>query len=57
MRVVLSPYESRGDLEPMVGSRVGVADLQRGGAVCASPDCAELLGNLGVPLMPIGVWQ
>jgi hypothetical protein len=22
---------------------------------CAPPDCAELLGNVGVPLVPIGV--
>jgi vancomycin aglycone glucosyltransferase len=25
--------------------------------VCAPPDCAELLGNVGVPLVPIGVWR
>jgi hypothetical protein len=25
--------------------------------VCTPPDCAELLGNVGVPLVPIGGWR
>jgi vancomycin aglycone glucosyltransferase len=54
MRVLLSPYGSRGDLEPMVGlavrSRALGAEVRR----CAPPDFAELLARVGAPLVPVG---
>ena len=46
MRVLLSTYGSRGDVEPMVGLGAEVR-------VCAPPDFAELLARVGVPLMPV----
>ena len=46
MRVLLSTYGSRGDVEPMVGLAV---------RVCAPPDFAEPLARVGVPLVATGV--
>ena len=57
MRVVLSTCGSRGDVEPMAGLAVKLPTLGAEVPVCAPPDCAELLGNAGVPLVPIGVWR
>jgi vancomycin aglycone glucosyltransferase len=57
MRVVLLTYESRGDAEPMAGLAVQLRTLGAEVRVCAPPDCAELLGNVGVPLVPIGGWR
>ena len=57
MRVLLSTYGSRGDVEPMAGLAVQLRTLGAQVRVCAPPDCAELLGNVGVPRVPIGVWQ
>jgi vancomycin aglycone glucosyltransferase len=57
MRVVLSTYGSRGDVKPMAGLAVKLPTLGAEARVCAPPDCAELLGNVGVPLVPIGVWR
>jgi vancomycin aglycone glucosyltransferase len=54
MRVFLSTYGSRGDVEPVLGLAL---ELQRQGAevlVCAPPDFAELLAGFGVPMVPIG---
>ena len=53
MRVVLSTYWSRGDLEPVAGLAVKLPTLRRGG-IGAPPDCAE---HVGVPLVPIEVWR
>jgi hypothetical protein len=57
MRVVLSTYGSRGDVEPMAGLAVQLRTLGAEVRVCAPPDCAELLARVGVPLVPIGVWR
>ena len=57
MRVLLSTYGSRGDVEPMAGLAVQSRALGAEGRVCAPPDCAELLTRVGVPLAPIGVSQ
>jgi vancomycin aglycone glucosyltransferase len=58
MRVVLSTYGSRGDVEPMAGFAVQLRTVGAEVRVRAPPDCAELLGNVGVPLLvPIGVWR
>jgi vancomycin aglycone glucosyltransferase len=54
MRVLLSTY---GDVEPMAGLAVQLRTLGAEVRVCAPPDCAELLGNVGVPLVPIGGWR
>src|SRR6266545_1850930 len=54
MRVLLSTYGSRGDVEPMVGLAVQSRALGAEVRVCAPPDFAELLAGVGVPLVPIG---
>jgi vancomycin aglycone glucosyltransferase len=57
MHVVLSTCGSRGDVEPMAGLAVKLRTLGAEVWVCARPDCAELLGRVGVPLVPMGVWR
>ena len=54
MRVLLSTYGSRGDVEPMVGLAVQLRALGAEMPVCAPPDFAELLAGVGVPLVPVG---
>jgi vancomycin aglycone glucosyltransferase len=56
MRVLLSTYGSRGDVEPMVGLAVQLRALGAEAWVCAPPDkeFAELLARVGVPRVPIG---
>jgi len=56
MRVVLSTYGSRGDVELLAGLAVQLRTLGAEVRVCAPPDCAELLARVRVPLVPIGVW-
>jgi vancomycin aglycone glucosyltransferase len=56
MRVLLSTYGSRGDVEPLVGLAVQLRALGAEVRVCAPPDkeFAELLAGVGVPLVPFG---
>ena len=54
MRVVLSTYDSRGGVEPLVALAVRLHELGAQVQVCAPPDCAERLAEVGVPLMPVG---
>jgi vancomycin aglycone glucosyltransferase len=54
MRVVLVTYGSRGDVEPMTGLAVRLRALGAEVRVCAPPDFAELLDDVGVPLSPVG---
>jgi hypothetical protein len=54
MRVLLSAYGSRGDVEPMVGLTVRLRALGAEVRVCAPPDFAERLAGVGVPLVPVG---
>ncbi|MER5755302.1 glycosyltransferase [Streptomyces sp. NPDC002088] len=56
MRVLLSTYGSRGDVEPLVGFAVALRGLGAEVRVCAPPDeeFAELLAGVGVPLVPVG---
>jgi vancomycin aglycone glucosyltransferase len=54
MRVLLSTYGSRGNVEPMVGLAVRLRALGADVRVCATPDFAERLAEVGVPLVPIG---
>ena len=57
MRVVLSTYGSRGNVEPLAGLAVQLRTLGAEVRVCALPDCAELLARVDVPLVPIGGWR
>jgi vancomycin aglycone glucosyltransferase len=54
MRVLLSTYGSRGDVEPMVALAVQLQDLGAEVRMCAPPDeeFVELLAGAGVPLVP-----
>jgi vancomycin aglycone glucosyltransferase len=54
MRVLLSTYGSRGDVEPMVGLAVELRALGAEAQVCAPPDFAGLLDQASVPLVPAG---
>ncbi|MCW2888271.1 MAG: glycosyl transferase, partial [Streptosporangiaceae bacterium] len=56
MRVLLSGYDSRGGVEPLVALAVRLRALGAEVRVCAPPDeeFAELLAGVGVPLVPVG---
>lgn len=54
MRVLLSTYDSRGGVEPLLGLAVALRELGAEVQVCAPPDCAERLAEVGVPLVPVG---
>jgi vancomycin aglycone glucosyltransferase len=56
MRVLLSTYDSRGGVEPLVGLAVRLRALGAEARVCAPPDeeFAERLAGVGVPLVPFG---
>jgi vancomycin aglycone glucosyltransferase len=54
MRVLLSTYGGRGDVEPLVALAVRLQALGAEVQVCAPPDCAERLAEVGVPLVPVG---
>ena len=41
MRVLLSTYGGRGDVEPLVGLAVRLRELGAEARVCAPPDCAQ----------------
>ena len=54
MRVLLSTYGGRGDVEPLVGLSVRLRALGAEVQVCAPPDRAERLADVGVPVVPAG---
>ena len=54
MRVLLSTWGSRGDVEPMLGLAVALRALGAEVRMCAPPDFAELLARVGVPMVLIG---
>jgi vancomycin aglycone glucosyltransferase len=56
MRVVLSTYDSRGGVEPLVGLAVQLRALGAEVRICAPPDdeFAERVAGFGVPLLPFG---
>ncbi|MGK4578731.1 glycosyltransferase [Kitasatospora sp. HPMI-4] len=56
MRVLLSTYGSRGDVEPLVALAVELRALGAQVRVCAPPDedFVELLDRFGLPLVPVG---
>src|SRR6266545_6397982 len=51
MRVLLSTYDSRGGVEPLVQLAVRLRELGAEVRVCAPPDCAGL-AEVGVPMVP-----
>jgi vancomycin aglycone glucosyltransferase len=46
---VVVDARTRGDVEPLVGLAVGLRALGAEVRVCAPPDCAERLAEVGVP--------
>ncbi|MGW5847650.1 glycosyltransferase [Streptomyces sp. NPDC055254] len=56
MRVLLSTYGSRGDVEPLVGLAVRLRELGAEVRVCAPPDedFAERLSGIGVSVVGVG---
>jgi len=54
LRVLLSTYDSRGGVEPLVALAVRLQALGAEAVVCAPPDCADRLAEAGVPLVPFG---
>ncbi len=55
MRVLLSTYDSRGGVEPLVGVAVRLREFGAEVRMCAPPDCAERPAEVGV--LPAGVWR
>ncbi|WP_420803658.1 hypothetical protein [Saccharothrix deserti] len=55
MRVLLSGYDSRGGVEPLVGLAVRLRALGAEVRVCAPPDeeFAERPAGVGVPMVPV----
>ncbi|WP_246257370.1 glycosyltransferase [Amycolatopsis anabasis] len=56
MRVLMTTWGSRGDVEPLAGLAVALRELGAQARVCAPPDedFAALLGRADVPLVPLG---
>lgn len=54
MRVCLSTWGSRGDIEPILGLAVALQQRGAEARLCAPPDFAEQAAALGVPLIPKG---
>jgi vancomycin aglycone glucosyltransferase len=54
MRVLLSTWGSRGDVEPIAGLAVQLRALGAEARVCAPPDFADLLARVDVPMVPAG---
>ncbi|CAM3376069.1 glycosyltransferase [Stackebrandtia soli] len=54
MRVLLSTYGSRGDVEPMLALAVRLRALGADARLCAPPDFAGLAVGLGVSFVPVG---
>ncbi|MFE7032806.1 glycosyltransferase, partial [Streptomyces sp. NPDC057621] len=56
MRVLLTTWGSRGDVEPLAGLAVALRELGAEVRVCAPPDeeFTALLARAGVPRVPLG---
>ena len=54
MRVLLSTYGGRGDVEPLVGLAVQLQALGAEVVVCAPPDWADRLAQFDVPMVALG---
>jgi vancomycin aglycone glucosyltransferase len=55
MRVLLSTWGSRGDVEPLLGLAVALKELGAEVRMCAPPDFAEHAARVGVPMVPAGM--
>lgn len=55
VRVLLSTYGGRGDVEPLVALAVRLRQLGAEVRACTPPDRGERLAQCGVPLVPIGL--
>ncbi|MGZ5393279.1 MAG: glycosyltransferase, partial [Mycobacterium sp.] len=54
MRVLLSTWGSRGDVEPMLGLAVQLRAQGVDVRMCAPPDFAEHVARIGVPMIAAG---
>ena len=54
MRVLLSTWGSRGDVEPMAGLAVQLREHGAEVRVCAPPDFADQLARIDVPMVAAG---
>jgi vancomycin aglycone glucosyltransferase len=54
MRVLLSTWGSRGDVEPLLGLAVALRGLGAQVRMCAPPDFVDLLARVGVPMVAAG---
>jgi vancomycin aglycone glucosyltransferase len=54
MRVLLSTWGSRGDVEPLLGLAMALRELGAQVRMCAPPDFADLLARVRVPMVPAG---
>jgi vancomycin aglycone glucosyltransferase len=54
VRVVLSTFGSRGDVEPGLGLAVRLRALGAQVRVCAPSDLAGLRAHVGLPVLPVG---
>ena len=54
MRVLLSTWGSRGDVEPLLGLAVQLQALGAEVRMCAPPDFTERLRRVGVPMVAAG---
>ncbi|MDZ4265326.1 MAG: glycosyltransferase [Mycobacterium sp.] len=54
MRVCLSTWGSRGDVEPLVAFAVAVRELGGEALMCAPPDFTDLVDRAGVPMVTAG---
>ncbi|WP_066366493.1 glycosyltransferase [Herbidospora mongoliensis] len=54
MRVLLTTYGSRGDVEPLIGLALELRRLGAEVVVCAPPDFAPRLAEVGVAMVPFG---
>jgi len=57
MRVLLWARGSRGDVEPLVALAARLRELGAEVLMCAPADSAERLAEIGVPLVPVGLWK
>ena len=54
MRVLLSSWGSRGDVEPLMAFALRLRELGAEVRVCVPPDFADLVARVDVPLIPMG---
>jgi vancomycin aglycone glucosyltransferase len=54
VRVLLSTWGSRGDVEPLLGFAVALKELGVEVRLCAPPDFSDLAARVGVDMVPAG---